>query len=132
MPIDFSLEENRVATEIIKAAITVHKHFGPGLLESAYRTCLAHELVKAGLSVSEEKGLPLVYDDIRLPKGYRMDLVVNKCVVVELKAVSAIAPVHLAQLFTYLKISGYRLGLLINFNCARVKDGIRRVVNGLW
>ena len=120
--------ENDLATEVIGAAITIHKSLGPGLLESAYKECLFYELFKKGLYVEKEKALPLVYEEIRLDCGYRLDLLVEHKLIVEIKAVEALNEIHLAQVLTYLKVSGCRLGLLINFNVLKVKDGIRRII----
>jgi GxxExxY protein len=120
--------ENELATEVIGAAINVHKCFGPGLLESAYKECLFYELIKKGLYVEKEKPLPLIYEEIKLDCGYRLDLLVEKKLIVEIKAVEALNDVHLAQVLTYLKVSGCRLGLLMNFNVLKVKDGIRRII----
>ena len=120
--------ENDIATEVIGAAIAVHSTLGPGLLESAYREYLWYELVKKGLYVEKEKPLPLVYEEVRMDCGYRLDLVVENKLIVEVKAVEALNDIHMAQILTYLKVSGCKLGLLINFNVLRVKDGIRRVI----
>jgi GxxExxY protein len=120
-------ETDRVARAIVDAAFVVHSTLGPGLLESVYEICLTHELVKRGLRVSRQVSLPVHYDGIRLDAGLRLDMVVEDCVVVELKAVEGILPVHQAQLLTYLKLSGHRLGLLINFNSALIRDGIKRM-----
>lgn len=119
---------NNISRQIIDAAFAVHSTLGPGLLENIYEICLCHELGKRGLNIARQVSLPLVYDDIRLEAGLRLDLVVEDAVIVELKAVELILPVHSAQLLTYLKLSGRRLGLLINFNVARIKDGIKRLV----
>jgi len=126
---------NRNATQeishaVITAAMRVHSELGPGLLESAYTACLQHELKKAGLKSDAQVGLPVVYDGVKLDLGYRIDLLVEDLVIVELKSVDAIAPVHQAQIISYLKLSGRSLGLLINFNVAHLKDGIKRFVNG--
>ncbi|MEJ0030337.1 MAG: GxxExxY protein [Bacteroidota bacterium] len=123
--------ENKLATITIEFAMKVHSRFGPGLLESAYRECLAYELRKAGHSVATEKGLPLIYDEVRLNQGYRLDLLIDDKLVVELKSVEAFSEVHFAQVMTYLKLGDYKLGLLLNFKVAHLKDGIRRVVNRL-
>ena len=120
--------ENDIATDVIGAAITVHSALGPGLLESAYKEYLWYELVKKGLYVEKEKPLPLVYEEVRMDCGYRLDLVVENKLIVEVKAVEALNDIHMAQILTYLKVSGCKLGLLINFNVLRVKDGIRRVI----
>lgn len=108
----------------------VHTKLGPGLLESTYEACLAHELRKAGLSCSTQVPLPVIYDDVNLDIGYRIDLLAQDLVVVELKSVEAISPVHQAQIISYLKLSNRSLGLLINFNVVHLKDGIKRFVNG--
>jgi len=111
----------------VDAAFAVHSHLGPGLLESVYEVCLTHELVKRGLKVSGQLALPIQYDTIRLDAGLRLDLLVEDSVIVELKAVESLMPVHKAQLLTYLKLSGCRLGLLINFNVPLIKNGIVRL-----
>lgn len=120
---------NLVTEAIIGGAIAVHRHLGPGLLESAYEACLAWELQQRGLVVATQVPLPIVYGDVRLTLGYRLDLVVGDTVIVEIKAVDAIHPIHKAQLLSYLRLSGKRVGLLINFNVTRLKDGLSRVVN---
>jgi GxxExxY protein len=120
--------ENDLATKIIGAAITIHKTLGPGLLESAYKECLYYELLKAGLHVEKEKPLPLVYEEVKLNCGYKLDLLVENKLVIEIKAVEALNDIHLAQVLTYLKVSGCKLGLLMNFNVIKVKDGIRRII----
>jgi GxxExxY protein len=119
---------NQVAKEVVDAAFKVHSSLGPGLLESVYQACMVHELRKRRLKVDPESPQPIVYDGIQLEEGYRLDMVVEQCVVVELKAVETVLPVHKAQLLTYLKLSGHRLGLLINFNVPLIKDGIQRLV----
>ena len=126
-----NLTENEIARIVVDYAFKVHKALGPGLLECSYEECLSYELTRAGLSVEKQKPLPLVYEQVRLEVGYRIDILVSGKVVVEVKSVEALNDVHLAQLLTYLKLSGCRLGLLINFNVALIKDGIRRVVNRL-
>lgn len=113
---------------IIGCGIEVHKQLGPGLLESAYRECLKHELLNAGLEVKSEKPMPIVYKDIKLDHGYRMDLLVNNKVVIEIKTVEAFTDVHLAQVLTYLKLGNYKLGLLLNFHVTTLKNGIKRVI----
>lgn len=120
---------NRVTGTIIGAAIDVHRALGAGLLESAYEACLAYELAERGLKVEQQKPLPLVYKAVRLDCGYRLDLLVDDCVIVEVKSVDALEPVHTAQVLSYLKLSGCRVGLLINFNVQVLKRGIRRLVN---
>lgn len=116
--------------KIIDCALTVHKKLGPGLLESAYRECLYYELNKSGLKTDKEKPLPLVYEEVKLDCGYRIDLLVENQIIVELKSVETLNDVHFAQVLTYLKLQNLRFGLLINFNVSKLKDGIRRVVNG--
>ena len=122
---------NRITDAVIGAAIAVHRELGPGLLESAYEACLAHELHGRGVAVSRQKELPVVYKGEKLDCGYRLDLLVEEKVVVEVKAVDALLPIHTAQLLSYLKLSGCRLGLLINFNERLLKHGIKRVVRDL-
>ncbi len=122
-------ELNRVTQTVIGAAITVHKALGPGLLESAYETCLAYEIAECGLSVERQKPLPLVYKDVTLDCGYRLDLLVEDAVIVEVKAVDELMPIHEAQLLSYLKLSGCKVGLLLNFNSLVLKHGIRRLAN---
>lgn len=114
--------------EIIGAAIAVHRHLGPGLLESAYEECLCYELTEKGIPYARQVPLPVVYKDIQLDCGYRIDLIAFGNVVVELKTVEKLLPIHEAQLLTYLRLSGHKTGLLINFNSAPLKDGIRRMV----
>jgi GxxExxY protein len=121
-------ETDRVAHQVVDAAFAVHVALGPGLLESIYEACLVHELHQRGYKAERQLLLPVVYRNLRLDAGLRLDLVVERRVVVELKAVESILPVHKAQLLTYLKLSGYRLGLLINFNSVLIKDGTHRVV----
>ena len=122
-----SSELNRAAHQVVDRAYAIHRTLGPGLLESVYEVCLVLELTKRGLKLERQVVVPMVYGDIRLDAGLRLDLVVSNCLVVELKAVDSLLPVHKAQLLTYLKLSGYRLGLLINFNVPVIKDGIQRV-----
>ena len=121
---------NQVTGSVVTAAIRVHSLLGPGLLESAYQACLAHELKKRGLAVASQVGLPVVYDGEKIELGYRMDLVVENIVIVEIKCVEAIHPVHHAQLLSYMRLSGMNVGLLINFHVAHLRDGIKRMVNG--
>lgn len=125
------MHENDVSYLIRQSAYNVHVALGPGLLESAYEAALAHELRLAGLRVQNQVALPMVYKDIQLDVSYRLDLVVENKVIVELKTVDVVLDVHHMQLLTYLKLSGYKLGLLINFNVARIKEGMFRKVNGL-
>ena len=120
---------NEISGQIVDAAMKVHTALGPGLLESAYEACLKYELEKRGRIVKSQLTLPVNYDGLFLDAGYRIDLLVDEEVIVELNAVSELAPIHHAQLVSYLKLSGKRLGLLINFNVHRLKDGIKRLVN---
>jgi GxxExxY protein len=120
------MELNEITQKIIGCAIQVHKSLGPGLLESAYEECLSYELVKNGLSIKRQQPTPIVYKEIKLDCGYRIDILVENSVVVELKVVDEFNPVHVAQILTYLKFSNKSLGLLINFNVTVLKDGIRR------
>lgn len=122
---------NGITETIIGSAIKIHRTLGPGLLESAYKACLAYELVKRGLVVESEKPVPLIYEEIKLECGYRMDLLVERSIVVEVKSIDALAPIHEAQTLSYLTLSGCKLALLINFNVMLLKDGIRRFVNGM-
>jgi len=129
---DQTAQAYKALTEtIIGAAIAVHRALGPGLLESAYAACLAYELEQRGLKVEREKPLPLTYGEVTLECGYRVDLLVDECVIVEVKVVEAVQPVHKAQLLSYLRLSGCRVGLLINFNVEVLARGVSRVVNGL-
>jgi GxxExxY protein len=123
--------ENDISKIIIDCAIEVHKSLGPGLLESAYLECLLYELQKAGLQVEKQKPLPLVYKEIKLDVGYRINLIVERKVIIELKSVEALNEIHMAQVLTYLKLSGCKLGLLMNFNVLRLVDGIKRLANKL-
>jgi GxxExxY protein len=122
---------NEITEEIIVSAIAVHRALGPGLLESAYEACLAYELTERGLAVERQKGLPVIYRGVNVDCGYRIDLLVEGLVVVELKAVDKLGPIHEAQLLSYLKLSGCQVGLLLNFNVKMLKQGIRRMVNNL-
>ena len=120
---------SKITEAIIGAAIAVHKELGPGLLESAYEACLAYELVERKLKIERQKGLPVTYHGVQLDCGYRIDLLVEDLVVVELKAVEKLEPIHQAQMLSYLRLSGCKVGLLINFNVKLLKNGIRRFVN---
>ena len=123
--------ENDLARQIVDAAYRVHTVLGPGLLESVYEEVLAHELRKRGLTVIQQQVIPVIYEDIRLEMGFRADLIVENLLIVEVKSIAEISPVHKKQLRTYLRLTEKRLGLLINFNVLLIKDGITRVVNGL-
>ncbi len=125
------MDENSLSNLVINRALKVHTALGAGLLESSYKECLCYELRQANLKVDKEKGLPLVYGEVKLECGYRIDLLVENKLIIEIKAVEAINEVYLAQVLTYLKLSECKLGLLINFNVAHLKNGIRRVVNNL-
>ena len=125
------MTENEISQIIIGAAIKVHTALGPGLLENAYQESLFYVLQKEGLKVEKEKPMPLVFENVKLDCGYRIDLLVENKVVIELKSVEALNDVHLAQTLTYLKLGNFRLGLLINFNVALLKHGIKRVANGI-
>lgn len=124
------MNENEIAYKVLGAALEVHKSLGPGLLESAYQECLAYKLNQLDLIVEKEKPMPLVFEEVKLECGYRIDLLVEKKVVIEVKSVEALNDVHLAQILTYLKLGNYKLGLLINFNVALLKNGMKRVING--
>lgn len=124
-------KENQISGIILDAAIAVHTALGPGLLESAYQACLAYELTSRGLRIQTQVPLPINYRSVLIDAAYRLDLVINDLVIVELKAVERLMPIHEAQLLSYLKLSGKRLGLLINFHVLRLKDGYKRIANGL-
>lgn len=125
------MTENELSKIILDSSIKVHRELGPGLLESAYQNCLAYELAQNGLQIEKEKGLPLIYHEVKMDIGYRVDIFVNRKVIIEIKSVDALNDIHLAQVLTYLKLSNTKLGLLINFNSKLLKDGFRRVVNNL-
>ena len=125
------MTENEISRIIVGCALRIHKSLGPGLLESAYEECLFYELQKQGLNIQKQKPLPLIYEEVKLEIGYRVDLMVEDKVIIEIKSVEALHDVHMAQILTYLKLSDCKLGLLINFNVSLIKNGIRRVVNNL-
>ena len=125
------MTENQIATQIVDAAFKVHTKLGPGLLESVYEVALVYEMEKKGLSVKRQVPVEIKYDDLKFDVGFRADVIVDKCVIVELKSVESIAPVNKKQLLTYLRLSDKRLGLLINFGAPLIKQGIFRIVNGL-
>lgn len=125
------MTENDIAKEIVDAAYKVHTVLGPGLLESVYESVLAYELEKRGLQVVRQRALPVFYETVKLEEGFRADLVVEGKVIVELKSVETLAPVHKKQLLTYLRLSGMKLGLLVNFGAGLIKDGIVRIANGM-
>lgn len=125
------MTENELSKIVFDAALKVHRVLGPGLLENSYEECLFYELNKTGLLVERQKPLPLVYEEVELEVGYRVDLIIENKLIIELKAVEALNDVHFAQILTYLKLSDCKLGLLINFNVALIKNGIKRVANNL-
>lgn len=125
------MNEQQISRHVFNAGLKVHKSLGPGLLESAYQECLFYELLLMGLNVTKQAALPLIYQEVKLEVGYRIDLLVEKKFIVEIKSVDAINDLHLAQVLTYLKLSGCKLGMLINFNTVLFKDGVKRVINGI-
>jgi GxxExxY protein len=125
------MTENELSGKIIGIAIAVHNSLGPGLLESAYKECMFYKIAQSQLWVEKEKPMPLIFEEVKLDCGYRIDLLVENKLVLEIKSVEALNDIHLAQVLTYLKLGNYKLGLLINFNVLKLKDGIKRVVNGL-
>jgi GxxExxY protein len=125
-----SLSEDELARIVFYAGLAVHRKLGPGLLENAYEGCLYYELCKLNLKVERQKALPLIYETIKIETGYRLDLLVEGKIIIELKAVEKILPLHVAQLLTYLKLSGCKIGLLLNFNTELFKNGVKRVING--
>ena len=124
------MKENEITNKIIGLALDVHVVLGPGLLESAYKECLFYKIQKSGLLVEKEKPIPLVFEEVRLDCGYRIDLLVENRLVIEVKSVETLNDIHLAQTLTYLKLGNYKLGLLINFNVILLKNGIKRLING--
>ena len=125
------MSENDISTKVIGLAIEVHRVLGPGLLENAYKECLYYKINKSDLFVEKEKALPLIFEEVKLDCGYRVDLLVERKFVIEIKSVESLNEIHLAQTLTYLKLGKFKLGLLINFNEILLKNGIRRVVNNL-
>jgi GxxExxY protein len=123
--------ENELSKIVVNSAYKVHKSLGPGLLESAYEECLFYELTKTGLKIEKQKPLPLIYEEVKLDIGYRVDLIIESKLIIEIKSVEALNDVHFAQLLTYLKLTDCKLGLLINFNVSLIKNGIKRIVNNL-
>ena len=124
------MTENEIASIVFQSALKVHKRLGPGLLESAYEECMFYELKKTNLKVEKQKALPLIYDEVRLDIGYRLDLIIEDKFIVEIKAVESLNDIHLAQILTYLRLSDCKLGMLINFNVTLLKNGVKRVING--
>lgn len=129
-PSSQSMTENELSMRIIGYALEVHKSLGPGLLESAYKECLYYKIRKSGMKVEKEKPMPLVYEEVQLECGYRIDLLVENKIVIEIKSVESLNDVHMAQTLTYMKLGDYKLGLLINFNVSLLKTGIKRMING--
>ena len=125
-----TMTENEIAHKVIGIAIEVHTALGPGLLESAYKECMYYKIGKSGLFVEKEKPIPLFFEEVKLECGYRLDLLVENKLVIEVKSVDALNNIYLAQTLTYLKLGNYKLGLLINFNVVKLKDGLQRVING--
>jgi GxxExxY protein len=125
------MSENELSRIVFNCALKVHQALGPGLLENAYEECLFYELKKLGLEIEKQKALPLLYEEVKLDIGYRLDIIVENKLILEIKSVDALNEVHFAQLLTYLKLTNCKLGLLINFNVALIKNGIRRIVNNL-
>lgn len=125
------MNENEIANRIVNLALEVHRSLGPGLLESAYKECLYYKLIKSGLRAEKEKAMPLIFEEVKLDCGYRIDLLVEGSVVIEIKSVESLNEVHFAQTLTYMKLGNFKLGLLINFNVSLLKQGIKRIVNGL-
>ncbi len=123
------MTENEISKIVFECALKVHKNLGPGLLESAYEECLFYELKKSNLFVEKQKALPLIYEEVKLDVGYRIDLIVENKFIIEVKSVETLNEVHLAQVLTYLRLSDCKLGLLINFNVKLLKEGVRRVIN---
>jgi len=123
------MNEEVIAKEVVDSALKIHRVLGPGLLESSYESCLAYELKKRGFKVESQKPLPLIYEEVKLQAGYRVDLLIENKFIIEIKSVEALNDVHLAQILTYLKLNNSKLGLLINFNVSLLKNGTRRVIN---
>jgi GxxExxY protein len=124
------MTENELANKVIGIAIDVHKKLGPGLLESAYKECLYFKINQAGFLVEKEKPMPLIFEDVKLECGYRIDLLIERKLVIEIKSVDALNDIHTAQILTYLRLGNYKLGLLMNFNSVFLKDGMKRLING--
>ncbi|MDZ7720668.1 MAG: GxxExxY protein [Balneolaceae bacterium] len=125
------MTENQIGNKIVRAAIQVHRNTGPGLLESTYQACLEYELKRFGLCTEKEVALPVIYEDVKLDCGYRIDLLIEQKVIIEIKSVDSLNDIHMAQILTYLKLSDNKLGYLLNFNVPLMKDGIRRIANNL-
>jgi GxxExxY protein len=125
------MNENEISKILVDCCFKVHTELGPGLLESVYEEVLSYEIIKRGLNLERQKGIPVFYDNIKMELGFRADIIVENKVIIELKSIEAVAPVHIKQILTYLKLTGLKLGLLVNFNEALIKDGIKRIVNNL-
>ena len=125
------MNENDISYKVIGVALDLHKNIGPGLLESTYENALAYDLRKAGLEVKQQVAMPFIYKDVKMDVGYRIDILVENKVIVEVKSIESLAPVHYSQVLTYLKLSNIKLGLLVNFNCKLLKEGIHRIANNL-
>jgi GxxExxY protein len=125
------MDENEISKIVFECALKVHKILGPGLLESAYKECLFYELKKVGLKIEKQKALPLIYEEVKLDVGYRIDIIIENKFIVEVKSVESLNDVHLAELLTYLRLSNCKLGLPINFNVSLLKNGVKRVINGI-
>ena len=125
------MTENELSKIVFNCALKVHQNLGPGLLESAYEECLFYELMKTGLDIQKQKALPLIYEEVKLDIGYRIDIIIENKLILEIKSVEALNDIHFAQLLTYLKLTNCKLGMLINFNVILIKNGIKRVVNNL-
>ena len=125
------MNENELAKIVFELGLKVHKNLGPGLLESSYEECLFYEIYKLGIKVEKQKALPLIYEEVKLDIGYRIDLIVENKLIIEIKSAEALNDLHMAQILTYLKLSNCKLGLLINFNSVLFKNGVKRVINGI-
>ena len=125
------MTENELSKIVFDAGLKVHRTLGPGLLESAYEACLHYEILKQGIAVERQIGLPIIYDEVKLDTAYRLDLILENKLIIEIKAVENLHPLHQAQMITYLRLSGCKLGMLINFNTVLFKDGVKRVINGI-
>ncbi len=124
------MTENEISKVVFDCSLSVHKELGPGLLESAYEECLTYLLIKKGLFIERQRPLPLIFEEVKLEVGYRVDILIERKFIVEVKSVEALNDIHMAQILTYLKLSNCKLGLLINFNTVLLRDGVRRVING--
>jgi GxxExxY protein len=124
------MNEYEISREVLGLSLQIHEKLGPGLLESAYKSCLYYEINSSGLSVEREKAMPLIYKDVKMDCGYRIDLLVEDKFVIEIKSVDSLNDIHFAQTLTYMKLGNYKLGFLMNFNVLRLKDGVKRIING--